>query len=335
MKKLLPVIVFLFWFFNLLRAQNELYINDVYFDRFFRKVIIDAPPADKGTTDLADIYGQRNKTGIEGYILQKKYAGFAVIAEQKWKKRFNWNYGYMLYNKPVNGFPNSDMMGHLVSGGFSLYTKYLRVYAGGMFRYGYNPKYIETPDSTYWEKDGGYSISPFLYFDYPFKKFSLSGNIIPASDYKSLARAGLKFGLIFLNIKNDFYADRVKAPYGYDYDGGYDFRYLFEDPMGGNSDGYYVKLRLGKSFSVDKTTNQTFNNQINNNDNSYIQIESAYWYVLGFNYHKNSGFGWRAGIDFKADRYKIVFSYQNKYIMQSSFGNQPDKNMWFVSIIIN
>lgn len=335
MKKILLTIIPLVWFATISKAQNELYINDVYFDRFFRKVIVDAPPADEGTTDLADKYGQRNKTGIEGYMLQKKYGGFAVIAEQKWKKRFNWNYGYMLYKRPVNGFPESDMVGHLVSLGFSLYTKQIKVYAGGMFRYGYNPRFIETPDSTYWKKDGGYSINPFLYFDYPFKKFFLSGNVLPTPDFKSLARAGLKFGFRFLNIKNDVYADRVKAPYGYDYDGGYDFRYIFKDPMGGNSDGYYAKIRVGKSFSVDETSGQTFKEQIKNNDNSYIQIESAFWYVLGFNYHKTEGFGWRAGLDFKVDRYKIVFSYQNKYIMQSSFGNQPDKNMWFLSLIIN
>jgi len=335
MKKLLLTIISLMYLTVLVSAQNEFYINDVYFDRFFRKVIVDAPPADKGTTDLAEIYGQRNKTGIEGYLLQKKYPGFAVIAEQKWKKRFNWNYGYMLYQRPVNGIPESDMMGHLISGGLSLYTKYIRVYVGGMFRYGYNPELVETPDTSYWEKAGSYGISPFLYFDYPFKKFFLSGNAVPTSNLKSLARAGVKFGFRYLKIKQDIYADRVKAPYGYDYDGGYDFRYIFTDPMGGNSDGYYAKLRVGKSFSVDEAAGQTFDKQIKNNDNAYIQVESAFWYVLGFNYHKTEGFGWRAGLDFKVDRYKIVFSYQNKYVMQSSFGNQPDRNLWFLSLIIN
>ncbi|HNS29574.1 MAG TPA: hypothetical protein PKL52_03480 [Tenuifilaceae bacterium] len=335
MKKLITILVSMACFATIAMAQHEMHINDVYFDRFFRKVIIDAPPADAGTTDLAEIYGQRNKTGIEGFIMQKKYPGFAVIAEQKWKKRLNWNYGYMLYKRPVNGLPGSDMMGHIISGGLSLYTRYLKVYAGGMFRYGYNPQLVETQDSTYWEKDGGYSISPFLYFDYPFKKFFFSGNILPAPNLKSLARVGLKFGLRYLSIRNDVYADRVKAPYGYDYDGGYDFRYIFKDPMGGNSDGYYVKLRLGKAFSVDERVGMTFNDQIKNNDNAYVQLESAFWYVLGFNYHKTEGFGWRAGLDFKVDRYKIVFSYQNKYIMQSSFGNQPDKNLWFLSLIIN
>ena len=335
MKKNLITLMLLVSVVTLSRAQNELYINDVYFDRFFRKVIIEAPPADEGTTDLADIYGQRNKTGIEGYLMQKKYPGFAVIAEQKWKKRFNWNYGYMLYKRPMNGFPDSEMMGHLISGGFSLYTKYIRVYAGGMFRYGYNPSWVETPDTAYWEKGGGYAISPFLYFDFPFKKFFFSGNALPSPDFKTLARAGLKFGFRYLKIKQDIYADRVKAPYGFDYDGGYDCRYIFQDPMGGNSDGYYATLRIGESFSVDEKSGQTFKEQVGNNENAYIQVESAFWYVLGFNYHATEGFGWRAGLDFKVDRYKIVFTYQNKYVMQSSFGNQPDKNMWFMSIIIN
>jgi len=335
MKKILLSAILLISIFNLTKAQNELYINDVYFDRFFRKVIVDAPPADEGTTDLAEIYGQRNKTGVEGYLMQKKYPGLAVIAEQKWLKRFNWNYGYMLYKRPVENFPGSDMMGHLVSGGISLYTKFIKIYAGGMFRYGYNPKWIETADSSYWKSEGKYSISPFLYLDYPFKKFLLSGNVLPSPDFKSIAMAGLKFGFRHLSIKQDIYADRVKAPYGYDYDGGYDFRYIFKDPMGGNSDGYYTKIRVGKAFSVDESKGQTFNNQIKDNDNAYIQIESAYWYVLGFNYHATEGFGWRIGVDYKVDRYKIVFSYQNKYVMQSSFGNQPDKNTWFLSLIIN
>ena len=43
MKKNLITLMLLVSVVTLSCAQNELYINDVYFDRFFRKVIIEAP----------------------------------------------------------------------------------------------------------------------------------------------------------------------------------------------------------------------------------------------------------------------------------------------------
>lgn len=319
---------------SVITAQNENYINDVYYDRFFRKAIIDVPKGKNNLPDFADEHGQVDKTALEGFYSGKnQYIGFGVIIERPWKNHVSWAFGGMMYKSPYAYFIDTANWGMVASGGLSIYTKYLKLYTGAAARYGSNPQLVTKPDTSYWAQAASASITPYLYVDFPVRKFLMSLSAIPTRDFKALARAGIILGLNYLHLSTDAYADRMKTPYGYDYDGGYSLAYIFEDPMGGNSKAYYARAKIGQSFGVnDSLPNMSFNKQIKNYGNAYAQIEAAYWWVLGFNYHKTEGFGWRIGIDYQMDRIKIVFGYSNKYVMPTSFGNNPSKNFWYMSI---
>jgi hypothetical protein len=318
-----------------LHAQNEILINDVYYERMFKRIVINSAPASKTTTDMADIYGQRTKYGVEGTILNKKYPAFGAISEQKLKGRVNWNFGYMLYKMPpIDTIPGSEKIGQLGSLGFSLYTRYVKVYTGVLGRYGNNPQVITVADSSYFKENAEARIYPFLYLDYPGKNVLFSGSVTPSHDFKSISRAGVMLGLRYLKIKNENYTDAMKTPNGYDYDSGTELKYIFESPLE-ECDKFYARVRFGKAFSVNTDLGQSFADGMKNKDNNYLLAEMAYFYVAGISYHNTAGLGWRFGLDYGTDRITVILSYQSHYVMPTTFANQPDVKGWYLSLIVN
>lgn len=260
-------------------CQNEIRINDVYYERMFKRVVINSAQTLKTTTDTAKKYGQRTKYGVEGTFLDGKYPAFGAISEQPFgKSKLSWNFGYMLYKMaPIDSFPGSEKIGQLASMGLSLYTKYVKVYSGAVLRAGNNPQLGILNDTTYYIDNSEIGLAPFLYIDYPGKRVCLNGSITPTPNMKSIGQAGLMLGFRFFNkkIKNENYTDVMKTPNGYDYDSGMELKYIFDSPLDGDNDKFYARTRVGKAFSLNSAKKESAIDGFKNKDNGYVLAENG------------------------------------------------------------
>lgn len=338
-------------------CQSQIYINDAFYDRLFRKVLVESQVNNLDTLKQKKYAGNQGpKFGIEAMAITK-YPAMGLIGEIPIVKRLSLDFGFMGYNRKYEDIPGTQNFAYLGSFGLAFHSKLLSVHSGVVPRWGNEPikkivpSVVNGSDSTYWKDNVKSSLSPYLYFNLPIGKLNFTASAMPTPDLKSFARLGLGLNIQFWRIYTLGYTDRLKSPVGFDYDAGYELRFLFQNGIanwekyGKTSKNdfkkqkkvydrnYYIKTRIGRSFTVLDGTEQTLQTELNNSKNNYILFEMAYAYCVGVSLHQKYGFGWRAGVDYSIKNFHIVASYQRNYIMPTSFANRPELNSFFISLI--
>ncbi|HBX51218.1 MAG: hypothetical protein A2275_16465 [Bacteroidetes bacterium RIFOXYA12_FULL_35_11] len=315
---------------------QEVQLNDEFYNRMFRKNIVVPTTLDSVADKTGKIDPPKNyRWALEAQMFSKTklFGGMVgsvpfVTKNSPFLRFLNFDFGYLAYKRPYAGITDADNAALTGSAGVSIHSRFYKIFLGGSFRAGNNLFKTVTPDTTIWNTKRGFTLSPYLYIDIPIKKFSLSVNAIPSYDFKSLAQFGLFAGLNYLKISSELYTERIKNPFGYDYDTGYEFIYILGDAKDLHGQ---IKARLGKYFSVDETIGETLKGELNNNDNAYVLAEVAFLYGAGLCYHKTNGFGWRMCLDLPFAKYNYVtVSYLRNYVLPTSFTLQPEKNMFYI-----
>lgn len=326
------------------QGQAQIYLNDVFYDRMFRSVIV----SNSGIRDTTlsnlkkrklNLY-QKTKIGIEAIPSFRGFPAFGFVSSAPVVKRINFDFGFMVYKRPFEDIPNTDNFAWTGSFGLSFYSKLAKIYTGGMFRWGNAPTYVVRNDSLIWTENVRSEVNPYLYYELPISKFSLATNVMPSFDYKTLAKLGLYAMLRFKAIKQMAYGDRMQTPVGFDYDGGYEIRYIFKDPMAPNAkiknerlnESAFMKLRVGNAFRVNSLRGETFEDKLNEANNQYGIFEIGYYWMGGICIHESNGVGWRVGVDYGTNNFRVIATYQRNYVLPVAFANQIDQGNLYISI---
>lgn len=328
--------------FSAVLAQNQIYLNDVFYDRMFRSIIV-TPTGTRDTTiknhnvRKLNLY-QLTKLGFESIPSYRGYPAFGMVFSSPIFNRINIDAGLMGYKRPFEDIPNTDNFAWVGSAGLSFYSKYAKIFAGGMFRWGNAPIATFVNDTLVWQENIRGEVNPYFYYELPIKSFSLATNIMPSFDYRTLAKLGLYAALKFGGIKNMAYVDRMQTPVGFDYDAGYEFKLgLLKSKTKSKNDilsdeSVYAKVRLGNAFRVNNFKGETLEQKLNQSSNQYALFEICYLWVGGICYHQTNGLGWRIGVDYGSSRVRVTATYQRKYVLPIAFANQIDRGNVYISI---